>query len=212
MFLFSPLKRGGVMKPMKAREQSVYDYVASTIRENGYSPSVRDIKEALGFKSTSNVHMYLARLEERGLLHKESGKSRTLRLGNEEGEVLPARLPILGNVAAGALSFAEENYDGYINFCVPSRLDKESLFALHVRGMSMKDAGILDRDLLIVERTDYAENGDIVVALVENETTVKRYFKENGKFRLQPHNDEFEPIILDSVEILGKVVAVMRTY
>ena len=129
------------MKPMKERERSVYEYVSKTIRENGYSPSVRDIKEALGFKSTSNVHTYLSRLEERGLLCKESGKSRTLRIGGEN-EVAPARVPILGNVAAGALSFAEENYDGYVNFCTSPSVDKEALFALRVRGASMKDAGI----------------------------------------------------------------------
>ena len=199
------------MKPMKERERSVYEYVSKTIRENGYSPSVRDIKEALGFKSTSNVHTYLSRLEERGLLCKESGKSRTLRIGGET-EATPARVPILGNVAAGALSFAEENYDGYVNFCTSPSVDKEALFALRVRGASMKDAGILDGDVLIVEKTPYAENGDIVVAMVENETTVKKYYKENGKFRLQPQNDEFEPIILSEVEILGKVVAAMRTY
>ena len=198
------------MKPMKEREQSVYEYVVKTIRENGYSPSVRDIKEALGFKSTSNVQAYLSRLEERGLLYKESGKSRTLRIGGE-GEESFARIPILGNVAAGELSFAEENYDGYINFCVSPSLAGESLFALRVHGTSMRDAGILDGDILIVEKTPYAENGDIVVAMAENETTVKKYYKENGKFRLQPQNDEFEPIILDEVEILGKVIAAMRT-
>lgn len=200
------------MKPMKEREQSVYDYIASTIRENGYSPSVRDIKEALGFKSTSTVHMYLEKLEERGLLHKVSGKSRTLRLGTEEAKSSPVRIPILGDVAAGELTFAEENYDGYIDFCVGAGVDRELLFALYVKGESMKDAGILDGDMLVVERTDYAENGEIVVALVENETTVKRYFKENGKFRLQPHNDAFKPIILDSVMIIGRVIAAMRTY
>ena len=197
------------MKDMKDKERIVYDYVVKTINEKGYSPSVRDIKEALGFKSTSNVHMYLSRLMERGLLYKESGKSRTLRIG---GESHLSRIPILGNVAAGELSFAEENYDGYLDFCIPQSLESEDMFALRVRGMSMKDAGILDGDILIVRRTDYAENGDIVVAMADGETTVKKYFKENGKFRLQPQNDEFDPIILDSVEILGKVTAVMRTY
>ena len=198
------------MNPMKPREQSVYDYVAKTIKENGYSPSVRDIKEALGFKSTSTVHMYLNRLEERGLLHKQNGKSRTLRLEDAESSVY--RAPILGDVAAGTLTFAEENFDGFADFCVGSKYDEDELFALRVKGESMKDAGILDGDLLLVKKTEYAENGEIVVARVENETTVKRYFKENGHYRLQPHNDAFEPIILDSVDILGKVIAAMRTY
>lgn len=199
------------MKPMKAREQSVYDYIERTIRENGYSPSVREIREALGFASTSTVHMYLERLEERGLLHKVSGKSRTLRLGTD-GESVPTKIPVLGDVAAGALTFAEENYDGYMNFWVVPGIERELLFALRVRGDSMKDAGIMDGDMLVVEKTDYAENGDIVVAMVENETTVKRYFKENGKFRLQPHNEAYEPIILDKVDIIGRVIAAMRTY
>ena len=198
------------MKEMKAKEQSVYDYIVKTINENGYSPSVRDIKDALGFSSTSNVQMYLDRLTERGLLYRDSGKSRTIRLG--ERAAVSAKIPVLGNVAAGALTFAEENYDGYIDFCVDTRYDRSNLFALRVRGESMKDAGILDGDTLIVERTDYAENGEIVVAMVENEATVKRYFKENGKYRLQPHNEAFEPIILESVCIAGRVIAAMRTY
>ncbi len=199
------------MKPMKEKERLVYEYVAGEIRENGYSPSVRDIRDAMGFRSTSTVQMYLERLEERGLLQKASGKSRTLRLGGSH-ESTPARVPILGDVAAGQLTFAEENYDGYTDICVRPGVERENLFALRVRGESMKNAGILDGDMLAVERTDYAENGEIVVALVENETTVKRYFKEDGKFRLQPENSEFSPIILDSVEIIGRVVAVMRTY
>ncbi len=200
------------MKPMKEKEKLVYEYIVGMINENGYSPSVRDIRDALGFSSTSTVHLYLSKLEERGLIQKVSGKSRTLRLGDGERANSPARVAILGDVAAGALTFAEENYEGYIDVCVSSRTPRENLFALYVKGESMKNAGILEGDLLVVERTDYAENGDIVVALVENETTVKRYFKENGKFRLQPENEAFEPIILDKVDIIGRVVSVTRNY
>ena len=187
------------MKPMKAREQSVLDYVVRTIRENGYSPSVREIKEALGFKSTSNVQMYLDRLEERGLLHRETGKSRTITVDIETVEDAEKRIPILGRVAAGKLSFAEENYDGYLEPFTDPRFADRELFALRVKGQSMRDAGIMDGDLIVVEKVD-------------GETTVKQYFKENGGFRLQPHNPDFEPIILPEVEIVGKVVADLRMY
>ena len=200
------------MKPMKAREQSVLDYVVRTIRENGYSPSVREIKEALGFKSTSNVQMYLDRLEERGLLHRETGKSRTITVDVETVEDAEKRIPILGRVAAGKLSFAEENYDGYLEPFTDPRFADRELFALRIKGQSMRDAGIMDGDLIVVEKTDYAENGDMVVAMVDGETTVKQYFKENGGFRLQPHNPDFEPIILPEVEIVGKVIADLRMY
>ena len=200
------------MKPMKAREQSVLDYVVKTIRENGYSPSVREIKEALGFKSTSNVQMYLDRLEERGLLRRETGKSRTITVDMESVDTLEGRIPILGRVAAGKLSFAEEDYDGYLESFADPRFADRELFALRIKGQSMRDVGIMDGDLIVVEKTDYAENGDIVVATVDGETTVKQYFKENGVFRLQPPNPDFEPIILTDVEIVGKVVADLRMY
>lgn len=200
------------MKPMKAREQSVLDYVVKTIRENGYSPSVREIKEALGFKSTSNVQMYLDRLEERGLLRRETGKSRTITVDMESVDTLEGRIPILGRVAAGKLSFAEEDYDGYLESLADPRFADRELFALRIKGQSMRGVGIMDGDLIVVEKTDYAENGDIVVATVDGETTVKQYFKENGVFRLQPHNPDFEPIILTDVEIVGKVVADLRMY
>ena len=199
------------MRPMKEKEKSVFDYVAKTIRENGYSPSVRDIMDALGFKSTSTVQMYLDRLEERGLLHRDPGKSRTITL-DESPSGADERIPILGHVAAGKLSFAEENYDGYVEPFKSTAFGSRELFALRVKGQSMRDAGIMDGDLIIVEKTDYAENGEIVVAMVDGETTVKRYFKENGRFRLQPHNDEFEPIVLESVDIVGRVVADLRMY
>ncbi len=134
------------MKPMKEKEKLVYEYVAGVIRDNGYSPSVRDIRDALGFRSTSTVQMYLERLAERGLIEKASGKSRTLRLGTTEQSV-PVRVPILGDVAAGRLTLAEESYDGYADICVRHGVDRENLFALRVRGESMKNAGILDGEL-----------------------------------------------------------------
>ena len=199
------------MKPMKEREQSVYDYIASTIRENGYSPSVRDIKEALGFKSTSTVHMYLSRLEEFGLIRKEDGKSRAITLCTDFAP-RAERVPILGKVTAGLPILAEENFDGYVSFSAPHSYDPRELFALRVTGTSMVGAGILDGDYVIVHKGDYAENGQIVVALTQEGATVKTFYKEKGHFRLQPENDEYEPIVVDQLSVLGRVIASVRFY
>ncbi len=200
------------MRKLKPQEQRVLDHIARSIRENGYAPSVRDIKDALGFKSTSTVHMYLNRLEEFGLIRKEDGKSRAITLG-EEAMPVSDRVPILGKVTAGLPILAEENFDGYVSFSMEGRrYAGGELFALRVSGTSMIGAGILDGDYVIVNRTDYAENGDVVVALMEDSATVKTFYRENGHFRLQPENDEFQPIITESLSILGKVIASIRFY
>ena len=198
------------MRKLKPQEQRVFDYVVESIKENGYAPSVRDIKEALGFKSTSTVHMYLNRLEEFGLIHKEDGKSRAITL---EGSAVPVidRVPVLGKVTAGLPILAEENFDGYVEFATPGRrYDPRELFALRVSGTSMVGVGIMDGDYVIVNKSEYAENGEIVVALIEDSATVKTFYKENGHFRLQPENDYMEPIIVSELSILGKVVGVFR--
>ena len=200
------------MRKLKPREQSVFDYISESILENGYAPSVRDIEEALGFRSTSTVHMYINRLEEFGLIKKTDGKSRSITLTGaaQKGK---NKVPVLGKVTAGAPILAEQNFDGYVDFVVESRkYDPKNLFALKVSGVSMIEAGIMDGDYVIVNRCDYAENGDIVVALIEDEATVKTFYKENGHFRLQPENSSLEPIIVKEMSVLGRVVASIRFY
>ncbi len=200
------------MRKLKPREQSVYDYIATAITENGYAPSVRDIENALGFKSTSTVHMYINRLEEFGLIRKNDGKSRAITLTG----VSPTgknKVPILGKVTAGAPILASQNFEGYVDFVTESKkYDSKNLFALKVSGVSMIEAGILDGDYVIVDRCDYAENGDIIVALIEDEATVKTFYKENGHFRLQPENSTLEPIIVKEMSVLGRVIASIRFY
>lgn len=200
------------MRKLKPQEQRVLDYVVASINENGYAPSVRDIKNALGFKSTSTVHMYLTRLEEFGLIRKEDGKSRAIVLESGAAPVAD-RVPILGKVTAGLPILAEENFDGYVEFAAPARrYDPKELFALRVSGTSMMGVGIMDGDYVIVSKSEYAENGEIVVALIDDSATVKTFYRENGHFRLQPENDEFEPILVEELSILGRVIASIRFY
>ena len=196
------------MEKLKPKEQKVLDYVKNFKLENGFAPSVRDICRDLNYKSTSTVHMYLNRLERFGYITKEDGKSRAITL-QEDGPKVCA-VPIIGTVAAGQPILAEENFDGYVGY-VGVRGDAE-LFALKVKGESMIEAGLLDGDLVIAEKTCYADNGEIVVALVDNEATVKTFFRENGHYRLQPENETMAPIIVTEVDILGKVVAIQRSY
>ena len=196
------------MQKLTDKEQRMLDYISEVIETEGYSPSVRDISRALGIRSTSTVHLYLHKLEEKGYIIKEQGKSRTIRV---DGASARTGVPIIGQVAAGLPIFAEENFDGYIDFKAEG-YDRSKLFALHVKGQSMIDACILDGDLLIVYATDYAENGDIVVALVDNEATVKEFHKEKGHYRLQPKNETMEPIIVKNCRILGVAVASLRYY
>ncbi len=206
------------MEKLGLKEQLIFDYIKENIRKKGYSPSIRDICTALDIKSTSTVHICLDRLEKKGYIHKEDGKSRTVRIdglspdeGMEEADGLS--VPILGKVTAGAPILAVENYEGYIRYPVGLRpLPEGELFALRVSGTSMIEAGILDGDIVIVERTATAENGDIVVALIDDEATVKTFYKEDGHFRLQPENRAMLPIIVTSLMILGKVVTSIRYY
>lgn len=196
------------MEKLKPKEQKIYDYIAKSMRENGYAPSVRDICRDLGYKSTSTVHMYLNRLDLLGYISKDDGKSRALKLVGDTPRI--TAVPLLGVITAGEPILAEENREGYVGYA--GSLSSDNLFALHVKGESMIDAGILDGDIIIAEQTCYAESGEIVVALIDNEATVKRFFRENGHYRLQPENREMKPIIVDEVLILGRVVAVQRNY
>jgi repressor LexA len=195
---------------MKDRERQVYEYIVSATEEKGYAPSVRDVMSALGFKSTSSVHMYIKRLSEKGMIAKTDGKSRAITLPEAARE---RGVPLIGRVSAGVPILAEQDFEGYAAFDASElACEKGDLFALRIKGESMINAGIFDGDTVIVERRDYAEDGEIVVALIEDEATVKRFFKENGAYRLQPENPAMMPIIVNSVRILGKVVASLRYY
>ena len=183
----------------------ILDYMTDFIKENGYPPTVREICAELDIKSTSTVHRYLKELQAEGRISMGENQNRAISIKNTTP---PGTIPVLGHVAAGSPILAEEEVDEY----VPYAGKTADLFALHVHGNSMIKCGILDGDIVVVRRTPEATNGQIVVALVDDSATVKRFYKEDGHFRLQPENDDYEPIIVDSVDILGKVVSVMRSY
>ncbi len=198
-----------MLQKLKPKEQKVLDYVKKFKAQNGYAPSVRDVCRDLDYKSTSTVHMYLNRLERLGYIVKEDGKSRAITLVDDAPSI--CAVPVLGTVAAGMPILAEQSYDGYIGY-IPESKPADELFALRVKGESMIEIGIFDGDIVIAEKTCYAENGEIVVALIENEATVKTFFREDGHYRLQPENSSMQPIISDEVVILGKVLAIQRRY
>ena len=198
------------MEKLKPKEQKVYDYIVKSVKENGFAPSVRDICRDLNYKSTSTVHMYLNRLDMLGYIRKEDGKSRAISIASDDEAPSVTAVPVLGTVTAGQPILAEENFEGYVGFI--GRVPADEMFALKVKGESMIEVGIQDGDMIIAEKTCYAENGEIVVALIENEATVKRFFREEGHYRLQPENRTMEPIIVDEVLILGRVVAIQRNY
>ncbi len=194
------------MADMNPKALQILDYIRDRIDE-GLPPSVREICAALDIKSTSTAHKYLGELRERGLIEKGDRLNRAITLPDDRN----VRVPLVGTVTAGQPILAVEEIEGYIPYR-SRHLHSRDLFALRVRGESMINAGILDGDIVVVRRTPTAENGDIVVALVEDEATVKRFYKEKGHFRLQPENDEMEPIIVDSVSILGRVISLIREY
>ena len=200
---------------LSAKQQEILEYIRDNIIAKGYPPAVREICEAVNLKSTSSVHAHLSTLEEKGYIRRDPTKPRAIEILDDQFN-LPRRelvnIPILGNVAAGEPLYAEQNIEGY--FPVPPEYVKTSgknTFMLKVRGDSMVNAGIFDGDLVMVEESDTASNSEIVVALVEDGATVKRFFKENGHYRLQPENDYMEPIIVDKVNIAGKVIGLFRT-
>lgn len=202
-------------KPRGDTQEKILAYIEEEIRVRGYAPSVREIGEAVGLKSTSTVHGHLMRLEKKGLLHRDAMKPRAMGLTKSPDAAEDAlfadtyRIPVVGRVAAGMPILAEENVEELMPLPADLVGDGEH-FILRVCGDSMIQAGIFNGDYIVVRRQPEANNGDIVVALVEDEATVKRFYKENGHFRLQPENDAMEPIIVPSVEILGRVVSLMR--
>lgn len=199
-------------KPRGDTQERILAYIQEEIQVRGYAPSVREIGEAVGLKSTSTVHGHLMRLEKKGLLHRDAMKPRAMGLAkssvsDDENQV--CQLPVVGRVAAGQPILAEESVEDYMALPVEFIGEGEH-FVLRVRGDSMIQAGIFHDDFIVVRKQQHANNGEIVVALVEDEATVKRFFKENGHFRLQPENDAMEPIIVPSVTILGKVTSLLR--
>jgi repressor LexA len=211
---------------LTARQQEIWQFLVEYTDGHGYPPTVREIGEAVGLASPSTVHAHLANLERAGLLKRDPSKPRALDLIGHRTVMAPAapapapvieglpRLPLLGQIAAGAPLLAEENIDERI--AVPEPLGRNADFLLTVKGDSMIDAGILDGDTLVVQETQDASNGDVVVALVgddENadEATVKTFYREGTRIRLQPENSALEPIYADYVEVIGKVVGVFRS-
>lgn len=191
------------MVSLTKSQQKVYDYLLKTM-PTGVPPTVREICNATGMRSTSTVHAHLKTLERLGLITRDPHLNRSIRI---EGSLPSAQVPILGRVTAGMPILAVEDIEGYLPF--PQKEGKE-LFALHVVGLSMRDAGILDGDYVVVEKTPTANDGEIVVAMIEEEATVKRLFREPNGVRLQPENPDFEPIYSDSASVLGRVIAVLR--
>ena len=213
------------MEQMTKMQQKIYDYIARTLVEQGYPPSVREIGAAVGLKSPSTVHFHLKHMEELGVIKKSGRKGRTITLTKpvsapqaavtaepavEEVEPPAGRVPIVGTVAAGTPILAQECIEDYLTFDTGGR-DGE-YFALRVRGESMLNAGILPGDLVVVHQQREAHNGEIIVALIEDEATVKRLKRKDGQVWLMPENDAYSPIDGRNASILGKVSAVIRTY
>ena len=196
------------MAEISSMQKKIYEYIAACIREQGYPPSVREIGDAVGLKSPSTVHFHLKHLEEAGVIEKGAGKGRAITL--REPAVPENQVPIVGNVAAGSPILAEECIEDYLTFDTGGRSGE--FFALRVRGESMLNAGILPGDLVVVQRQQTARNGEIVVAMIEDEATVKTYSRQNGHVWLLPENEAYEPIDGTYAQILGRVAAVVRRY
>lgn len=204
------------------RQQQIYDYILSYQKDKGYPPSVREMAAAVGLSSPSTVHAHLSALEARGLIKRDKTKPRALELFNEDGssikpaELSPApsrssvTLPLVGRVAAGMPVLAEQNIED--SFTIPAEIAGDSgSFILEVHGESMINVGIYNGDYIVVREQKSADNGDIVVAMIDGSATVKTFYKERGRVRLQPENDAMEPIYADNPIILGKVVGLMRS-
>lgn len=196
------------MEKITETQKRIYEYLIEK-SQDGVPPSVREIGAAVGLRSTSSVQANLDSLEDAGYISRDPMLKRSIRIIGQSENV--TSIPLIGTVTAGMPILAVEQIEGYVPYSGPVSRDKP-LFALRVRGESMVNAGILDGDIVFVEKTPVASNGQIVVALLEDEATVKRFYKENGHFRLQPENDSFEPIICKELIVLGKVVGLVRYY
>ena len=197
------------------KQQEILDFLKKEILMKGYPPAVREICEAVHLKSTSSVHSHLETLEKNGYIRRDPTKPRAIEIMDDSFNYLRteteiASIPVIGTVAAGQPLLAVENITDYFPFPANLLPNKET-FILRVKGDSMINMGILDGDYIIVEQTNTAQNGEVIVALVDDSATVKRFYAEDGHFRLQPENDFMEPIIVDHVEIRGKVIRLIRT-
>lgn len=197
-----------------SKQQEILSYMKEQILAKGYPPSVREICAAVDLKSTSSVHAHLETLEKNGYIRRDPTKPRAIEITDDEFNLTrreTSHVPIIGQVAAGSPILATENIEDYFPIS-PEFLPKGDCFMLRVKGDSMINIGIFNKDLVLVESDNTARNGDLVVAMVEDGATVKRFYKENGHIRLQPENDDYEPIIVPDATILGKVYGVFRFY
>lgn len=199
---------------ISAKQQEILDYLKAQIISRGYPPAVREICEAVNLKSTSSVHSHLETLEKNGYIRRDPSKPRAIEIVDDEFNLTRRELvnvPIVGTVTAGQPILAVENIDGY--FPIPTEyMPNEQTFMLKVKGDSMLNAGIFNGDQILVKKQTTAENGDFVVALIDDSVTVKTFYKEKGHYRLQPENDFMEPIIVEDVQILGKVIGLFRLF
>lgn len=197
-----------------AKQQEILEYIKDMILKKGYPPTVREICETVHLKSTSSVHAHLESLEKNGYIRRDPTKPRAIEICDDSFQMVRTEMvniPVVGNVAAGQPILAEENIEEY--FPVPADVvPRGESFILNVKGDSMVNAGILSGDRLFVNMCNTAENGDIVVALIDDSATVKRFYRENGHIRLQPENDTMDPIIVDDCQIMGKVFGIFRVY
>lgn len=200
-------------RPRGDNQAKILSYIKSEIQAKGYPPSVREICDAVGLKSTSTVHGHLTRLQKKGLLHRDAMKPRAMEILGDPSfsrkEMLS--IPVVGRVTAGVPILAQENIEDQV-MLPADMLGEGEHFILSVRGESMIKAGIMDGDDVIVHKQPHANNGEIVVAMMEDEATVKRFYRESGHYRLQPENDTMDPILVEDLVILGKVVALIRRF
>ena len=204
------------MKKLTVKQQRIYDFILAFTNQHGYPPSVREIADGTGLKSPSTVHFHIKALEQAGVISRSAGKTRAITAAGEPAPVMEERqpqanrVPVLGNVAAGSPILAEEHVEDYLTFDTGGTSGEH--FALRVRGESMIEAGILPGDLVIVHRQQSVRNGDIVVAIFDDEATVKTFRRVDGHVWLMPENKDYQPIDGDGCSILGRVVAVLRRY
>lgn len=202
---------------MKKKEEALLSYIKNYIKENNFPPTVREMCHAINVSSTSTISYYLDKLERNNLIKKNPNKNRALELVDfeEESEVINnpnvVAIPVLGNIAAGSPILAEENCEEYF-YTSPNMFRGDGLFMLNIHGDSMINAGIFDGDQVVLRQQSTASNGEIVAAMIDGCATLKRFYKENGHYRLQPENDSMSPIIVDNVEVLGKLVGLVRKF
>ena len=200
---------------LNEKQKEVYDFLLEFTKTNGYPPSVREICKAVSLKSTSTVHGHLKRLEKKGLIYRDPTKPRAIVINEislNNNAINTLKIPIVGNITAGMPILATENIDGSFEISLNSIKHDNNLFALKVQGHSMINAGINDGDLAIIEQFNFADNGKIVVALINDEATLKTFYKEKNHIRLQPENNSMEPIIVKDCSILGVLVGIFRTF